>query len=165
MTTGTVKSQGTELFFIDDSVSTSDPDVIKLSCPTGITGLGGAKDQIEDTCLDTVGDKTFKGGLGNPGTVNVPFNFIPTTTSHQVLFALKDAGTVLNWMACLSDGTEPPVADTDASFVAPASRTSLAFQGYVADLNIDIATNDLVRGTLTIQRSGAVTPYFNAPAP
>lgn len=54
MTVGTVRTQGTELFFVDNSVTTSDPDLIKLACPTGIQGLGGAKDQIETTCLDTV---------------------------------------------------------------------------------------------------------------
>jgi hypothetical protein len=65
----------------------------------------------------------------------------------------------------LSEGTTPPTLDSNDDMVPPAGRTSLAFQGYVADLNLDIATNEIVRGTLSIQRSGTVTPYFNAPAP
>lgn len=164
MTTGLVKTQGTELFFVDASVSTSAPDMIKLACPTGIQGLGGAKDQIETTCLDATVDKEFAGGLGNPGTVTVPFNLIPRDFSHQTLFALKASGADLNWCACLSDGTEDPTIDSDGIFIAPTLRSSFKFVGYIADVNIDIATNEIVRGTLTIQRSGAVDFFGYTPA-
>jgi hypothetical protein len=163
MTVGTVKTQGTELYFVDNSVTTSDPDLIKLACPTGVQGLGGAKDQIETTCLDTVGDKEFAGGLGNPGAVTVPFNLIPREYSHQNLFVLKTAGEVLSWIACLSEGTLAPSVDSDGVITAPAGRSSFEFQGYISDVNIDIANNEIVRGTLTIQRSGDVV--FNAYTP
>ncbi len=163
MTVGTVKTQGTELYFVDNSVTTSDPDLIKIACPTGIQGLGGAKDQIETTCLDTVGDKEFAGGLGNPGVVTVPFNLIPREYSHQNLLVLKKAGEVLSWIACLSEGTLAPSVDSDGVITAPAGRSSFEFQGYISDVNIDIANNEIVRGTLTIQRSGDVV--FNAYTP
>jgi hypothetical protein len=162
MTIGTVVSQGTELFFVD-TLSSSVPEIVKMACPTGITGLGGAKDQIEDSCLDTVGDKTFKAGLGNPGTVTVPFNLVPRDGSHQVLFQLKDAGTVLKWIECLSESETDPTLDTDDTFIAPTDRSSFEFEGYIADVTIDAATNDLVRGTMLIQRSGSVV--FNAFTP
>jgi hypothetical protein len=163
MTIGTVKTQGTELFFINTLGSPAD-EMVKLSCPTGVTGLGGAADQIEDTCLDTVGDKTFKPGLGNPGQVSVPFNFIPTDSGHQVLFELKTAGDVLHWLLCLSDGTADPTIALGV-FVPPANRTSIGFDAYIADVNIDVATNEIVRGTLTLQRSGEVVGHWNAPVP
>jgi len=153
----TVKSQGTEIFFLDDYSSSTDT-VIKMACPTGITGLGGAADQIETTCLEAV-EKTFARGLGNPGQVSVPFNFAPSEVSHQLLFDLKDAGVEIEWMACLSDGTADPTTALGA-LVAPSARTSVGFVGYIADVNIDIATNEIVRGTLTIQRSGNVTWTF-----
>lgn len=161
---GTVRTQGTELFTVD-AISSTVASVLKFACPTGITGLGGAADQIEDTCLDDLVDKTFKRGLGNPGQVSVPFNFIPENGSHQILFDLQEAGEVLPWLIGLSDGTTAPTLNTDDLLVAPVSplRTSLAFDGYVADINIDIATNEIVRGTLTIQRSGPVVPYWNGP--
>jgi hypothetical protein len=162
MTTGTVKTQGTELFFVD-TLTSSVPAVVKLACPTGITGLGGAADQIESTCLDALVDKEYIRGLGNPGQVSVPFNLIPTAVSHQLLFDLKDAGTVVSWLACLSDGSaDPTTVDSNDVIVPPASRTSFGFQGYIADVTIDIATNEIVRGTLTLQRSGAVTPTWKA---
>lgn len=164
MTIGTVKTQGTELYFVDASVTSSQPDLIKLACPTGIQGLGGAKDQIESTCLDTVGDKEYVGGLGNPGAVSVPFNFIPREFSHQNLLALKEAGDVLKWIACLSESGEAPTLDTDGVIVAPTTRSSFRFDAYISDVNFDVATNEIVRGTLTLQRSGNVTLFAYTPA-
>jgi hypothetical protein len=160
MTTGTVKTQGSELFFVD-TLTSSVAAIVKLACPTGITGLGGAADQIESTCLDALVDREYVRGLGNPGQVSVPFNLIPTDASHQLLFDLKDAGETISWLACLSDGTaDPTTVDSNDKITPPANRTSFGFQAYVADVTIDIATNEIVRGTLTLQRSGAVTPTW-----
>jgi hypothetical protein len=155
MTIGTLKTQGTELYLINPLGSA--PAVLKFACPTGINGLGGAADQLEDTCLDATVDRTFKRGLGNPGTVSVPFNFIPSDDSHQVLFLLQADGRNLSWLVALSDGTGAPTLDSDDDFAPPAGRTCAQFEGYVADVTIDIATNEIVRGTLLIQRSGVVT--------
>ena len=68
-------------------------------------------------------------------------------------------------MIGLSDGTAAPTLDSNDELVAPANRTSFGFQAYVADVTIDLATNEVVRGTLTLQRSGAVVPYWNGPTP
>lgn len=165
MTVGTVATQGTELFVIDAVSAPMTPAILKMSCPTGITGLGGARDQIEDTCLDTTGDKTYKAGLGNPGQVSVPFNLIPRDGSHQALFDFKDAGTVMDWVVCLSEATTDPTLDTDDTFILPTDRTTIEFQAFVSDVNIDVATNEIVRGTLTLQRSGNVTFTGFVPTP
>lgn len=162
MTTGVVKTQGTELFFVD-RLTSSVAALVKLACPTGIQGLGGAADQIEDTCLDNLSDKTYQRGLGNPGQVSVPFNLIPRAVSHQLLFDLKDAGTVFEWSACLSESATAPTLDSNEAIVAPLDRSSIAFDAYIADVNIDVATNEIVRGTLTLQRSGAVRPTWYTP--
>ena len=157
----TVKTQGTKLYFVD-TLTSSVPAVIELACPTGITGLGGAADQIETTCLGATVDKTYTRGLGNPGQVSVPFNLIPTAASHQLLFELKEAGTTVNWLACLSDGLAAPTTlDSNDRIIPPNDRTSFGFDGYIADINIDVATNEIVRGTLTLQRSGSVTATWN----
>jgi hypothetical protein len=169
MTQGTLKTQGTELFGID-TLTTTDPTIFKMACPTGISGLGGAADQLDDTCLDST-ERTFKRGLGNPGQVTVPFNFIPSHLSHQLLEALKEDGRNLRWMIAFSDGTAIPTVAVDSdgagAFEAPASplRTTAEFEAYIADLNIDVATNEIVRGTLTLQRSGVVTWHYNGPTP
>jgi hypothetical protein len=150
-----VKTQGTELFLINDD------EIVKFACPTGITGLGGATDQIDTTCLGN-NERTFVQGLANPGQVSVPFNFDPSQTSHQVLFDLKEAGDNLDWLVALSDGSGQPTLNSLDEFVAPDDRTSAEFVAYISDVNIDIATNEIVRGTLTLQRSGAVNWNFNA---
>lgn len=147
-----------------ETASASDPTITKMACPTGITGLGGPKDQIETTCLDTIDDKTFVAGLSTPGQVSVPFNLIPRNGSHQFLFTLQRAGTVLKWIMCLSESGTDPTMDTDLEFVAPADRSSFKFDAFISDVNIDAATNDIVKGTLTLQRSGAVTPFMYTPA-
>ena len=161
MSTQTVKTQGTKLFFVDPLTS-SVPAIVELACPTGVSGLGGAADQIETTCLNATVDRTFARGLGNPGQVTVPFNLIPTAVSHQLLFELSDSGEIVNFLACLSDGTAVPNAlDSNDRIVPPNDRTSFGFDAYIADVNIDIATNEIVRGTLTLQRSGPVTATWN----
>ena len=157
-----VKTQGSALF-IADTLSSSVAAVLKMACPTGITGVGaGAASQINDTCLDDLEDESFMPGLGSPGTMSVPFVLKPAEASHQALFDMKAAKELFSMMVCLSDGTADPTLDSNDALDAPASRTSFGFQAYVSDVAIDIATNEVVRGTLTLQRSGAVTPYWNA---
>jgi hypothetical protein len=82
--------------------------------------------------------------------------------SHQELFALKDVGDTLQWIALLSDGTSAPTLNSNEDIQPPADRTSFMFNAYIADVNIDIASNDVVKGTLTLQRSGVVTPTWKA---
>lgn len=157
-----VKTQGSELF-IADTLSSSVAAVLKMACPTGITGVGaGAATQINDTCLDDLEDESFMPGLGSPGTMSVPFVLKPSEASHQALFDMKAAKQRFGMMVCLSDGVTAPTLDSNEALVAPAGRTSLGFLAYVSDVSIDIATNEVVRGTLTLQRSGPVTPYWNA---
>ena len=158
-----IRTQGTHLYFID-TITSSAAEVVKLTCPTGISGLGGARDQIDSTCLDATGDKTFLAGLGNPGQVSVPFNLDPTAADHAMLFQLKEDGRNLDWLACLSESATEPTLDSNEAFALPADRSCIAFSAYVADVNIDMATNEIVRGTLTLQRSGNVvfTPYVPA---
>lgn len=151
-----IKSQGTELFYVRPS---SEPTLVKLHCPTGITGLGGAADQIETTCLSDTNDKQYVRGLGNPGQVSAPVNFEPSQASHQDMFDLKASGETLEWIIGLSDGTATPTLDSNDDPVAVAGRTFIRFSGYIADWALDIAGNDIVKGTLTIQRSGSVTLY------
>lgn len=163
MTTGTVKTQGTRLYLVNPLNADA---IVKMACPTGINGLGGAADQIEDTCLDALTDKSYVRGLGNPGQVTVPFNLIPRDASHQLLFALKKDGRTLKWLECLSESqTAPGTLDSDGYPAAPGDCTSFAFDAYIADVNIDVATNEIVRGTLTLQRSGEVFPTWYTPAP
>ena len=150
-----IKTQGTNLFFIDTGA------VVTMQCPTGITGLGGSRDQIETTCLNATDDKSYVSGLGNPGQVSVPFVFDPSAASHQDLLDLHDSGAVTDWAIGFSDGTAVPTLVSGA-FNFATTRTYAEFSAFVADVSIDVATNEVVRGTLTLQRSGTVAWMFKA---
>lgn len=166
MTTGTIRTQGTELF-VADTVRHSSPALVKFACPTGVQGLGGPRSQINDTCLDATDEETFTAGLATPGQVTVPFNFIPSNSGHQFMFDWKEDGRKMRWLIGFSDGKALPTVDGNGNFVPPASpqRTSAEFTAFVSDVNIDIATNEVVKGTLLLQRSGAVTWHWNGPTP
>lgn len=154
MTTGTIKTQGTRLFFAH-----SESEILKVACPTGIQGLGGAGDQVDTTCLDSV-EREYQRGLLNPAAISVPFNFIPHSAAHQALIDLRESGAVISWMIVFSDQAGSPNAlDSDSRLVSPGATTG-EFLGYVADVSFDASVNEIVRGTLTIQRSGAVNWTF-----
>lgn len=155
-----IKSQGTHLFL--RLRNSSGQTALKMKCPTGIQGLGGPRDQIDSTCLDDIDDRQYEAGLGNPGQVNVPFNYDPQHASHQLLFDLKDAGTTEQWLTGLSDGSAAPTFDSNGDFLPMTTRSGFVFDGYVADVNIDVATNDIVKGTMILQRSGKVRPFYKA---
>lgn len=156
------KTQGTELF-IADTLSSSVAAVLKMAAPTGVSGIGsGAASQINTTDLDATEDETFEPGLGSPGSTSVPFILKKSEASHQTLFDMKRSKELFGFMVCLSDGVSPPTLDSADALVAPAGRTSFGFDAYVADVVIDANGNDVVRGTLTLQRSGPVTEYWNA---
>ncbi|MCQ9615940.1 hypothetical protein L1889_03835 [Paenalcaligenes niemegkensis] len=166
MTAGVIKTQGTELFLLD-SITGEEPAILKMLCPTSVTGLGsGTKSQIETTCLDTEEDQEFIPGLGAPGPLSVPFNFVPTAASHQgILTELKESGQLIPIMVAFSDGKTAPTLDIETGdFKAPAGRTCARFLAYVAEATIDAATNDKVTGNMSLQRSGKTTWSWNAPA-
>lgn len=148
-----VKSQGTGLYF-----AAGDPvSVMKLTCPTGITGIGaGQRSQINDTGLDELEEESFVSGLASPGAMSVPFIFKPTEADQQSLFDLKASGAKISWIVGFSDGTAAPTLDSNDVLVGAAARTSAAFTAYVSEVTIDAASNDVVKGTLSLQRSGAV---------
>ena len=156
-----LKTQGTHLYFVKPGTQTG--TAVKVTCPTGISGLGGAADQIDVTCLDATDDRAYVRGLGNPGQVTVPFVLKSGDVSHADLVALKEAGTSVEWMVCMSDATIVPVVTVSTNtFTALTTRSNIEFTGYVADLTLDGATNEVWRGTMTIQRSGAWTITWKA---
>lgn len=166
MSDGIIKSQGTHLWFLDPT-GASEPNLVKLNCPTGVTGIGGGpKNPIDTTCLDATSDRTQVTGLGTPSPITIPVNFIPSSGAHQALTALKESGDETEWIALLSDGTEDPTL-VAGEIVAPASpnRTSVEWTGSVSEFVIDIATDAIVTATLTILRSGSERWNFNGPTP
>lgn len=148
-------TQGTRLFF-----AAGEPLALNMmTCPTGITGLGSAIDQIDTTCLGNKMDRTYAAGLGSPAQVSVPFIFKPEAIDQRLLLDSKETRVELEWMIAFSDTTTDPTL-TAGDIVFPSTGTSASFRGYIADINFDVASNEVVRGTMTIQRSGNVDWNF-----
>ena len=149
MTTGTILTKGTRIYF-----AVSGSEILKVACATGVQGLGSPASQIDETCLDSP-EMEYKKGLKNPSAVSIPINTIPRSAAHQALLDLDESDNTISWMIVFSDQAGAPTAvDSDGRLVSPGP-TSVEFLGYVADFEVDIQTNEIVRGTLNLQRSGA----------
>lgn len=150
MTTGTITTKDTRIYFANPT--SSDAEILRVLCATGINGLGGPADQIDITCLDS-DEREFVAGMANPGAVTVPINVIRDSAAHHALEELQASGETVSFMIVASDQPGDPTL-SDGRLVSPGP-TSVEFLGYVSDFNIDIGINEIWRGTVTIQRSGA----------
>lgn len=146
------ETKGTQLYFSDGV-----PGLVvrRLTCPTGITGVGGGtKDKIDVTCLDETGAfRQFVGGFADPSEVQVPFVLYDGDASQAELLALQASGEVVGWFVGLSDNTTAPVISSDG-LDPPTDRSGFSFVGYVSNVVFDLAINEVVRGALTIQPTG-----------
>lgn len=154
-----LKTKGTELWLVRND--SSGYSLVKIGCPTGITGLGGTKNQIETTCLDSE-EQEFVAGFATPGQVTVNLDFDPAKISHRELWQYNEDDTTLSWVIGASDGTDPATVDSSGTLTFPTTRTYIEFTGYIADLPLDFALNSVVKSTMQIQRSGARVAHFKA---
>jgi hypothetical protein len=136
--------------------------LVAVGCPTGITGLGGGRSQVDVTCLDSQ-EMEYEPGMANPSAVTVNLNFDPAKISHQELWNLFEDGTTLHWVIGLSDGTAAPTIDTGSGTVTyPTTRSWIDFNGYISDFPFDAAINNVYKSAMQIQRSGARTLHVKA---
>ncbi len=157
----TFETKGTNVYFAD-FINNTDGEVRQLTCPTAITGLnGGTRDKIDTTCLDETGAfRTSIGGFADASEYSIPFILYDGDLGHRALFNLQASGEVIGWAVGFSDSTAPPTLDTDGLLNLPNDRTGFTFTGYISNLTVDLATNEVVRGTLTVQPRSAPTPHW-----
>lgn len=156
-----VRTKGTQLYV---SLQNSNGyTIVQVGCPTGITGLGGAASQLDDTCLDDE-EMKYLPGMPNPGQMTVNLNFDPSKVSHQELWDLFNEQTTVTWVVGWSNGKDiPPTVNANTGVITyPSTRTFTSFDGYVADLPLDFAINSLVKSAMQVQRSGPRTNYYKA---
>jgi hypothetical protein len=154
-----MKTQGTELFVLDETVSPS--TVVQIGCPTGYNPGGSTRDQIDTTCLDA-DERTYESGLATPAQETFDIIFDPDDDSHRLLEAMQDSGDKAWFYAGLSDGTNNPTV-AGGVIVAATQRTGFKFQAAVASVSYAIPINDVVRATVTLQRSGPRTWTYKNP--
>ena len=154
-----VKSKGTQMFV--EVVSSAGCAWVQIGCPTGISGFGGSKSQIDETCLDSL-EMEFGPGMASPGAITVNLNFDPAVISHRELWELFENDNVVKFAIGLSDGpaTSIPTFDSACEGVFPADRTFFEFEGYVADFPLEIALNANLTSAVSIQRSGPRIPHW-----
>lgn len=142
--------RGTQLYAVAASVS---PPVMVVPCITSVDGLSGARQNIDETCFDSIENENAA-GRAQPGQVTIGGIYDTTDPTFPELVALKDSGEKIWWYVGGSDGTDPPTLASDGGVDEPTTRTGLTFQAYVADISWQIAMNNNWRYTLTLQRSG-----------
>ena len=154
-----VKTKGTEAWFVfTDSNGNS---IVKIGCPKGISGLGGAKSQIDETCLDSE-EMEYGPGMGQPGALSITLDFDPAKVSHRDLVYMDENDIETTWIIGLSDGAASvvPTVDSAGTITYPATRTFISFLGYIAELPLDFAINSNVTSAVSVQRKGAKTYHF-----
>jgi hypothetical protein len=156
-----MKTKGTQLFV--EIATTAGAAWLQIGCPTGITGLGGAKTAVDDTCLDS-DEMESSPGMASPGAINVQLNFDPADTSHRELWDLFENDQTRRFAIGMSDGAKTilPDFDTAGDPTFPTTRSFIEFQGYVLDLPLDFAVNTNVQSAVQVQRTGPRIPHWKA---
>ena len=150
-----LKTQKTGLWMVkyepDESPEYS---LVKIGFVTGITGIGGARDQIDTTHLES-DEREYLGGFANPGAVNIGQNWDPAEVSHEELEEMYNSGVNMGWALGLSDGTSVPTLNASTGVLTfPPTRTFIKFDGYIADYPLNLDLNDAMRAPMVVQRSG-----------
>lgn len=156
-----VKTQGTQLYILDTTAS-SGCELIVVECATAISGLSNPREQIETTCLES-DTREYVGGLSTPGQLTVTVNFDPQSPSHLKLYEFWREN-LDNFKAAIGLGSPrdvPPTIASGCNFEFPDTRSFVEFEGYVADVPLEIALNSVVTSAISIQISG---PYTIHPA-
>lgn len=155
-----LKSQGTQLYFIDPSDGTVTP----VGCPTSISGVDTQPEQVEVTCLNSDA-REYLAGMPTPQEASFDLYFDPSEASHQTLYALKQSGDTLHWAIGFSDGTDVPSATASAPYdwdTLATTRSFITFDGYISSLPPSFSVNEAVTATVGIQITGAIATSWKA---
>lgn len=153
-----LKTARTSLYYIDPD----DSSVVTVGCVTSISGIEASRDQLEDTCLEDDA-RSYQSGLATPGQKTFTINFDPADDTHVKIYNLWVAGTKVKWALGLSDGAPAPAAliaptvDTTGDFILPDTRSYFTYEGYVANVPLDLALNALLTANVSVQLSGFPT--------
>lgn len=149
-----IKTARTSMYYIDPEGDA----VVTVGCVTSVSGIEASRDQLEDTCLEADA-RSYLAGLATPGAKTFTINFDPADASHVKVYNLWKAGTKVQWAIGLSDGPPAPAAlvppeyASDGGFSLPDTRSWLTYEGYVANVPLDLPLNALVTANVSVQLS------------
>lgn len=151
-----VRTQGTQLYIIDAD-SSAGPEVVTVQCAISIDGIGGAREQIEVTCLEDIA-RAYEAGLITPGTMTVTIQADSRNESHVRLHELYVEGKKFDAAIGWGNGTDAPTIGSDDSFDFPDTRDFIAiYDTYVSDFPFNFELNSVVTSAVTFQLSGLPT--------
>lgn len=134
----TIKTTGTNLVVDNGNGTNTD---ITIGEVISVTGLGsGTNTEIDVTDLASTA-KEFRIGLTDNGTASMELNFDPDDVGQDELIAMRDAQESREFTLTLPEGT-----DLTGTFTA-----------FVTSFSIDINTDDVCRGTVTLRLTGSLT--------
>lgn len=149
-----LKTLRSSLYYIDPDEN----EVVTVGCVTSLTGIEASRDQLETTCLEDSA-RSYEAGLGTPGTKTFTINFDPADESHVRVYNLWRAGTKVVWALGLGDGPPAPAAlvaptyASDGAFNLPDTRSWITYEGYVANVPLDLALNSMLTANVSVQIS------------
>lgn len=146
-----VKTQGTELYLLDDTDSGN--EVRKIGKITGFSGIGGEAGEIDVTDMDSVA-REFLAALKDNGTVTVNFDYDPQDEAQQTMDALQ-GGDNKRFLLALSETDTQPTYGSD--YTLPTDRTTFGFNAGVRSFQLDGNADDVWRGTTNLRVSGDIT--------
>lgn len=168
MSTKSFSTQGSQLYFPDESASPSVVDPIAQM--TGFTGLGGKKAKIDITNYDSVAYKEYAGGLIDPGELQFDLIFDFNNANHALVLALTaSANAVRPFFFGASDGTAPPtisgtISAGTVALVPPVTaspkhytRSGFLFNGYFSMFQIDAPVDQVIKVKAAVQGTGGIT--------
>lgn len=135
------KTQGSK---IEVSGAASPSIFTQIVNVTNIQESGATVDNIDVTNLDSTA-KEFVPGLPDYGTASFDVNFDADEATHQTLDQLVAGGasSIRDWRITESGGG------------SPGTRTQ--FKGYVQGLSKSRAVNNVVKGSITVKKTGPDT--------
>lgn len=156
-----VKTQGTQLFILDRTSSDA-PEVVTVQCAISIDGIGGAREQIEVTCLEDIA-RAYEAGLITPGTMTVTIQADSRNDSHIRLHELYVSGDKFDAAIGWGNGGAAPTIDSDEEFDFPDTRDYISmYDTYVSDFPFNFELNAVVTSAITFQLSGLPTWFPKA---
>jgi len=134
MSENAIKAQGTLL----QLGAGSPPTYTTIAEINSFSGPGGSASVIDVTDLSSEAKEKLA-GLNDNGQLSFECNFIPTNTQHAALKTAKENGTTQNFKIVFTDNTE------------------WTFNAIVTGLSVSGAVDGVVKASVTIEVSGAIT--------
>lgn len=150
-----LRSQGTELWMVDNVTVPATPALVKIGNITNLGDFGAEASDIDTTNLDSLARESIN-GLADNGTFDFTVNLDPKSVAHKLMVGQTLTANNFTFYIGLSDGTAPPTL-AGSTLTVPAARSGATFTGSVKRFKPNAGGIDgLVTVPASIKVSGTV---------